>query len=117
MRDHRHQPHNRDKAPATLGRAIEKALQPGGVGAVEKPCIEKARDEKPGNGAAQGTLLVDGLFAGTWRAASTTGQAQLHVTTFARLSTSDTGAVTREGEDLLAFIAPAGTPDVIVRHE
>jgi hypothetical protein len=70
----------------------------------------------PGNGAAQGTLLVDGLFAGTWRATVRKSQAQLQVTTFDKLSTSDTDAVTSEGIGLLAFIAPDGTPDVIVRH-
>jgi hypothetical protein len=71
----------------------------------------------PGNGAAQGTLLVDGLFAGTWRATRPKGQAELQVTTFAKLSKSDASAVTREGLDLLTFIAPEGKPGVVVRHD
>jgi hypothetical protein len=70
----------------------------------------------PGSGAAQGTLLVDGRFAGTWRATRPEGQANLQVTTFAELTTSDASAVTSEGLDLLAFIAPEGKPGVTVRH-
>ena len=70
----------------------------------------------PGNGAAQGTLLVDGLFAGTWRTTRPPGRAELQVTTFAKLPKSDASAVTREGLDLLTFIAPEGKPDVVVRH-
>ena len=71
----------------------------------------------PGNGAAQGTLLVDGLFAGTWRATRQKGKAELQVTTFARLPKSGASAVTAEGLALLAFIAPEGKPDVVVRHD
>ena len=71
----------------------------------------------PGNGAAQGTLLVDGLFAGTWRATRRDSRAELTVTTFSRLTKPDASAVTSEGMDLLAFIAPGGKPGVVVRHE
>jgi hypothetical protein len=71
----------------------------------------------PGNGGTQGTLLVDGLFAGTWKASVKKDHAQLQVTTFAKLNKADASAVTSEGLDLLAFIAPEGTPDVAVRHE
>ena len=71
----------------------------------------------PGNGGTQGTLLVDGLFAGTWKATVKKGDAQLQVTTFAKLKKADASAVTSEGMDLLAFIAPEGSPDVAVRHE
>jgi hypothetical protein len=70
----------------------------------------------PGNGAAQGTLLVDGFFAGTWRTTRPPGRVELQVTTFARLPKSDASAVSREGLDLLTFIAPEGKPDVVVRH-
>ena len=70
----------------------------------------------PGNGAAQGTLLVDGLFAGTWRTTRPPGRVELQVTTFARLPKPDASAVSREGLDLLTFIAPEGKPDVVVRH-
>jgi len=68
----------------------------------------------PGNGAAQGTLLVDGLFAGTWRTAITKSQAQLQVTTFAKLTKTDADAVTAEGLRLLAFLAPGDDPDVVL---
>ena len=70
----------------------------------------------PGNGAAQGTLLVDGLFAGTWRTTRPPGRVELQVTTFARLPKSEASAVSGEGLDLLTFIAPGGKPDVVVRH-
>jgi len=70
----------------------------------------------PGNGGTQGTLLVGGFWAGTWRATRPKGRAELQVTTFAKLPKPDAGAVTREGIDLLSFIAPEGKPDVIVRH-
>jgi len=39
------------------------------------------------------------------------------VTTFSRLTETDVSAVTSEGLDLLAFIAPEGKPGVAVRHE
>jgi hypothetical protein len=42
---------------------------------------------------------------------------ELQVTTFARLPKPDARAVTREGLDLLTFIAPEGKPDVVVRHD
>jgi hypothetical protein len=59
---------------------------------------------------------VAGLFAGTWRTTRRAGRAELQVTTFAKLPKSDASAVTREGLDLLTFIAPEGKPDVVVRH-
>lgn len=70
----------------------------------------------PGNGGTRGTLLVDGLFAGTWRATRRNSRAELTVTTFSRLTEPGASAVAREGMDLLAFIAPEGKPDVVVRH-
>jgi hypothetical protein len=70
----------------------------------------------PGNGAAAGTLLVDGLFAGAWRATRRDSRAELIVATFSRLTEPDASAVISEGMGLLAFIAPGGKPDVVVRH-
>jgi hypothetical protein len=70
----------------------------------------------PGNGGTRGTLLVDGFFAGTWRATRKSGKAELKVETFARLSRSDASEVTSEGTDLLAFIAPGDKPGVVIRH-
>ena len=59
----------------------------------------------PGNGAVLGTLLVDGVFAGTWRITRGPGGAALAVRTFAALSAADHTAVADEGERLLAFAA------------
>jgi hypothetical protein len=68
----------------------------------------------PGNGANQGTLLVNGFFYGTWRATRQKGQAELQVTTFGKLTRSDTDAVTAEGLRLMAFLAPGDDPDVVL---
>jgi hypothetical protein len=70
----------------------------------------------PGNGGTQGTLLVDGFFAGTWKATRQKGRAELKVTTFAKLAKADASAVTSEGTDLLAFIAPGDKADVVLEH-
>ena len=53
----------------------------------------------PGNGATQGTLLIDGLWDATWKI---TAEA-LIITPFRRLTSAETSAITEEGERLLAF--------------
>jgi len=58
---------------------------------------------QPGLGARYGTLLVDGLFRGTWRITRHEERAVLHVEPFARLTKRDAGAVAREGEALVRF--------------
>ncbi len=64
----------------------------------------------PGTGAAVGTLLVDGMWRGTWKI---TGGV-LHVETFAPLSDRD--AVLEEGARLLRFARPdTESPDVVLR--
>jgi hypothetical protein len=63
----------------------------------------------PGNGAAMGNVLVDGVFAATWRLT----EKAVVVEPFARLSTKDTVAVAEEAERLAGFIG--GNRDVVVR--
>lgn len=69
----------------------------------------------PGNGAASGTVLVDGFFEGTWQIKRQKGAAVLHIAPFAPLSTAERDAMTDEGTRLLAFAAAdAETHDVRV---
>jgi hypothetical protein len=56
----------------------------------------------PGNGAAAGTVLVDGMFQGTWRRADDT----IEVTPFRKLTAAEESDLTDEGRRLLGFIAP-----------
>jgi hypothetical protein len=68
----------------------------------------------PGNGGAAGTLLVDGLFRGTWaiNRLPDADAATLTVRPFVRLTPADADAVTVEAAELLAFAAPARSHDV-----
>ena len=52
-----------------------------------------------------GSVLVDGFVAGTWKIAQDSGQAVLLVELLAPLSSEDSAAVTEEGSRLLAFAA------------
>jgi hypothetical protein len=68
----------------------------------------------PGNGAAAGTLLVDGVFRGTWDVDRATdgSAATLTVRPFTPLGGKDAEAVTEEAAALVTFLAPAASPDV-----
>ena len=57
----------------------------------------------PGNGGVVGTVLVDGVFRGTWRIER---PGVLVVEPFSLWSSADRAAVTEEGMRLLAFAAP-----------
>jgi len=61
-------------------------------------------DARPNIG--QPTVLVDGFVRGTWKIARSPGAVTLTVTAFERFSKKDTAALTREGKQLLAFLAP-----------
>ena len=68
----------------------------------------------PGNGAATGTFLVDGLFRGTWDLdrSPNASEATLTARPFTPLSPADADAVAAEAEALLTFLAPAASHDV-----
>ena len=68
----------------------------------------------PGRGGARGTLLLDGLFQGTWSTTRSNGRVALHIETFIPLTSTDAQAVTSESLRLLAFIAPQLDPDIIL---
>jgi hypothetical protein len=59
----------------------------------------------PGNGAAYGTLLVDGLHRGTWRLVRRDHAATLVVEPFVLLAERDRADLTDEGTRLLGFVA------------
>jgi len=65
-----------------------------------------------GNGARSGTLLVDGLFRGTWKITRHQDNATVHVEPFEPLP--DHGTITEEARRLLAFAA-SDAPDHDVR--
>jgi len=66
----------------------------------------------PGSGGSAGTLLVDGLFQGTWKTTRSNGRATPQIKTFSPLAAADAEAVTDEGARLLAFIAPQLDPHI-----
>ena len=68
----------------------------------------------PGNGASMGTILVDGVYSGTWRIARSGGRATLTARPFETLRAVDRAALEGEGAHLLAFAAKGFDPDVVV---
>ncbi|MGO9498922.1 MAG: winged helix DNA-binding domain-containing protein [Solirubrobacteraceae bacterium] len=64
---------------------------------------------QPGLGARYGTLLVDGLFRGTWKITRHEGRAVLHIEPFVRLRERDAIAVAEEGEALVRFAVEGAT--------
>jgi hypothetical protein len=58
----------------------------------------------PGNGATQGTLLIDGQWNATWKI----HRSVLHIQPFIPLSPADVGAITAEGIRLLDFTGIGG---------
>jgi hypothetical protein len=66
----------------------------------------------PGNGAAAGTVLVDGVFRAAWAVARTDGRAALTVRAVPALSTQDSTGVEAEALRLLAFTDPDAEPEV-----
>ncbi|MFY9928740.1 MAG: hypothetical protein WAK82_12110 [Streptosporangiaceae bacterium] len=66
----------------------------------------------PGNGAATGTLLLDGQSQGEWSIIKGPDQAILQVRPYVRLDAAGQDAVAAEGAALLAFAAPGAAYDV-----
>ena len=57
----------------------------------------------PGNGATQGTLLIDGAWDATWKITADA----LTITPFRRLTAAEESSITAEAAKLLAFTCPA----------
>jgi hypothetical protein len=71
----------------------------------------------PGNGASQGTVLIDGFMRAGWKLARTEERAEVVLTPYARLSRADTAAVTDEALRLLTFLAPGSdSRDVVLEN-
>jgi DNA glycosylase AlkZ-like len=66
----------------------------------------------PGNGATTGTLLLDGLWQGTWQVQN---QA-LHIQLFTKPHPGDLGALLAEARHLCAFVLPQAGQDIVL-HE
>jgi DNA glycosylase AlkZ-like len=63
----------------------------------------------PGNGATQGTLLIDGAWNATWKLTPEV----LTITPFRPLTPGETTAVEDEAANLLAFTRPSAPPSTI----
>lgn len=66
----------------------------------------------PGNGCAQGTLLVDGVWDATWIIARDKDSARLTITPFRSLKPQEKAAIEAQAGDLLAFVAPGTAHDI-----
>jgi hypothetical protein len=66
----------------------------------------------PGNGAAGGTLLIDGHWQGDWQIRDRT----LRIRPFVRLRHADRDALLAEAAQLRAFAAPQATDDIILEE-
>jgi hypothetical protein len=62
-----------------------------------------------GNGAAAGTVLVDGRYVATWRIVRKRGAARLEITPFAPVPAEHRAALLDEGSALLGFVAADAT--------
>jgi hypothetical protein len=61
-----------------------------------------------------GTILVDGVYAGTWRIARSSDRATLSIHPFDALRSDDRAALELEGARLLAFVASGSDPVIVV---
>ena len=68
----------------------------------------------PGNGAQMGTILVDGVLAGTWRIRRAGDRATLTIRPFEPVRPADEAALADEGARLVAFATDGLAADVVV---
>jgi hypothetical protein len=66
----------------------------------------------PGNGATQGTLLIDGAWNALWKITRSDGGAVLTVAPFRALTPTEEADIAAEGGRLLAFTSPGQSHDV-----
>jgi hypothetical protein len=69
----------------------------------------------PGNGATQGTLLIDGAWQALWKVSRKGGTADLTVSPFRPLTAAEEAEVAEEGARLLGFAAPGLAPGIRFR--
>jgi hypothetical protein len=68
----------------------------------------------PGNGATMGTLLLDGMFGGTWRIARSDGRATLTIDPFTAVARSERLELEAEADGLLAFAARGMDGEIVL---
>jgi hypothetical protein len=68
----------------------------------------------PGNGAAMGTVLLDGMFRGAWRIVRDGARSFLRVEPFGPVSAAERQELTDEGVRLLAFAAAGTDPEIVI---
>ena len=66
----------------------------------------------PGNGATQGTVLIDGMWNALWKITRDDTKAVLAVTPFRALTAPEEADIAEEGARLLAFTSPGHVHDV-----
>jgi hypothetical protein len=66
----------------------------------------------PGNGATQGTLLIDGQWNALWKITKEKGTAALTVSPFRALTQAEQSPIAEEAARLLAFTCPGHAHDV-----
>jgi hypothetical protein len=73
----------------------------------------------PGNGAAMGTFLADGVFAGEWRRHLSADRqtATLTVRPYRRLTPAEHTEIHHEGRALLSFLKPGAVPEVHIVYD
>lgn len=64
----------------------------------------------PGNGAARGTLLVDGTYRADWRLTRPGDPPGLDVTPFTLLTRTERAEIAEEGTRLLTLLSPDSAP-------
>ena len=68
----------------------------------------------PGNGAQMGTILLDGVLAGTWRIRRAGDRATLTIRPFEPVRPADEAALADEGARLVAFATDGLAADIVV---
>ena len=69
----------------------------------------------PGNGATMGTVLLDGMYRGTWRIRRDGSHATLTIDPFEAITSSERSGLLDEGARLLAFAATGAEAEIVVR--
>jgi hypothetical protein len=61
-----------------------------------------------------GSLLLDGMFGGTWRIARSAGSATLTIEPFAPIGRAERAGIEEEAERLLGFEAPGAEARIVL---
>jgi hypothetical protein len=70
----------------------------------------------PGNGASMGTVLLHGMYAGTWRIRRAGDRATLTIRPFERIGAADEAALADEGTQLVAFATDGMAAQIAIEN-